>query len=59
MGIGKDADIQKWNYKIKVVNEYPMFKKLTSGLSFKNKISAFISDRYKIMYMVHLKFLKN
>jgi O-methyltransferase involved in polyketide biosynthesis len=58
-GLENAVDIQKWNNRIEIIKEYPMFNKLTSGLSLRNKITAFISDRYKIMYMVHLKFLNN
>ena len=54
-GLETAGEITKWNNKIKVVKEYPMFKNMTKGLSVKNKIIARISDHYKIMYMVHLK----
>ncbi|MFZ1289432.1 MAG: class I SAM-dependent methyltransferase [Melioribacteraceae bacterium] len=54
-GINSATEITKWNNKIKVEKEYPMFKILTKGLNLKNKLMAKISDHYKIMYMVHLK----
>lgn len=55
-GINSASQMTKWNDKITVKKEYPMFKKLTKGLKYKNKLMAIISDHYKIMYMVHLKF---
>jgi O-methyltransferase involved in polyketide biosynthesis len=54
-GIKSASEITKWNDRIRVKKEYPMFKKLTKGLKYKTKIMAMISDHYKIMYMVHLK----
>ena len=57
-GIDSASEITKWNDKIGIKKEYPMFKKLRKGLKFKNKIMAIISDHYKIMYMVHLRCIK-
>lgn len=57
-GLDTAAEIPKWNNKIEVVKEYPMFKNMMKSLVLKNKIFAVISDHYKIMYMVHLRFLK-
>lgn len=56
-GLESAYEIPKWNNKIAVVKEYPMFKNMTKVLSLKNKLTAAISDHYKIMYMVHLRFL--
>ena len=57
-GVQTAGEIKKWNNKIAVIEEFPMFKNMTKGLSFKNKFYAKMSDHYKIMYMVHLKMLK-
>lgn len=57
-GLESALEISKWNNRIEVLKEYPMFKRMTKGLGLKDKITAFISDKYKIMYMVHLRFLK-
>jgi O-methyltransferase involved in polyketide biosynthesis len=54
-GLQTATDIPKWNNKISIIKEYPMFKNMMKGLSFRNKIFAKLSDHYKIMYMVHLK----
>ena len=58
-GLNNASEIPKWNNKIEVVKEYPMFKKMLKGLKFKNKILALLSDHYKIMYMVHLRILNS
>jgi O-methyltransferase involved in polyketide biosynthesis len=55
-GLETASDILKWNNNIKSAKEYPMFKNMTRGLKPGDKFAAFISDHYKIMYMVHLKF---
>jgi O-methyltransferase involved in polyketide biosynthesis len=55
-GLNSAYEITKWNDKISVVKEYQMFGKMRKGLKLRNKIMAMISDYYKIMYMVHLKF---
>jgi O-methyltransferase involved in polyketide biosynthesis len=57
-GLETAAEIPKWNNRIEIVKEYPMFRKLMKGLTLGNKIVAFISDHYKIMYMVHLRILR-
>lgn len=54
-GLRSAEEMTNWNNKIEVVEEYPMFRHLRKGLSFKDKITSLISDHYKIMYMVHLR----
>ncbi len=54
-GLQSSVEMTKWNDKIEVVKEYPMFKHLRKGLSFKDKITSLVADHYKIMYMVHLR----
>ena len=58
-GLNSASEIPAWNNKIKVVKEYPMFRKMLKGLKLKTKILAFLSDYYKIMYMVHLRMLNS
>jgi len=57
-GLDNPSIIKDWDENIDQVNYYLMFKGMTKGLSLKNKLMARISDHYKIMYMVHLKFGK-
>ena len=54
-GIETAKHIQTWDKRIMLLEEYPMFKGMKKGLSFKNKYGTFLSDRLKIMSMVHLK----
>ena len=56
-GLQSAYEIPGWNSKIEIIKEYPMYKHMTKSLNLKNKIIAKLSDKYKIMYMVHLKFL--
>jgi O-methyltransferase involved in polyketide biosynthesis len=57
-GVERASDIPKWNNKIEVVREFPMYKRMKKGLSLRDKFAAYMSDRYKIMYMVHLRMSK-
>jgi O-methyltransferase involved in polyketide biosynthesis len=57
-GLDAASEIPGWNNNIEIIREYPMFLRMTKGSSLKNKIAAFTSDHYKIIYMVHLRFLK-
>jgi O-methyltransferase involved in polyketide biosynthesis len=54
-GIETAKHIQTWDKRITLVDEYPMFKGMKKGLSLRNKYGTFLSDRLKIMSMVHLK----
>lgn len=55
----KDAKLlESWDARIKVLDQYPMFRKLRNRFSFKDNIIAWISDIFKIQYMIHLQFLK-
>jgi O-methyltransferase involved in polyketide biosynthesis len=56
-GIMNSSEITQWNSKIQVVGEWLMYKGMKKGLSLKHKLFARMSDKYKIMYMVHLRFL--
>jgi len=57
-GIKTAKEIQLWNKRITLLEEYPMFKGVKKGLSFKNKYGTFLSDRLNIMFIVHLQFSK-
>ncbi len=58
-GIDSADEMPACNDRIEILREYPMFRKMTKSLDWKNKITAFISDHYKIMYMVHIRFKRD
>ena len=53
-GLSDAQNLQLWDNRIEVLEEYPMFKNMKK--EFKNKFWAFISDVFKMQYIVHLKF---
>jgi O-methyltransferase involved in polyketide biosynthesis len=55
-GMWKSEQMKEWGIPFEFIEEYPMYKGMKKGLSFRNKIVATVADRYKMMYMVHLKF---
>jgi O-methyltransferase involved in polyketide biosynthesis len=57
-GIESAYDIQSWDKRIMVVEEYPMFRGMKGQLNFKAKFGTLMSDLLRIMFMVHLRFLK-
>lgn len=57
-GMKEIKEIQLWDTRIKVLEEYPMFKGMKKGLPLKMKFVTLESDLLKIMSMVHLKFMK-
>jgi O-methyltransferase involved in polyketide biosynthesis len=57
-GIQSAYDIQSWDSRIRVVEEFPMFKGMKRRVSFKEKIGTWMSDVLKIMFMVRLVFQK-
>ena len=48
--------LQSWDSRINIINEYPLFKEFKKPLSFKEKYGTFLSDLFKIMFIVHLRF---
>jgi O-methyltransferase involved in polyketide biosynthesis len=55
----KDAKLlESWDSRIKLLEQYPMFRKIKNKFSFKEKITAWISDALKMQYIIHLKFVK-
>lgn len=55
-GIETAKRIQTWDKRITLIDEYPMFKGMKKGLSFRNKYGTFLSDLLNIMFMVQLQF---
>lgn len=53
-GLKSARSIGGWDRRIRVLEEYPMFKETRNR--FKNKMTALISDVFKMQYMVHLQF---
>ncbi len=52
----KDAEqIESWDHRIKLFNEYPMFKGMKKGFPLKMKYGLWLSDFLRIMSMVHLR----
>lgn len=54
-GIKSAKVIEKWDKRIQLVKEFPMFKGMKTGLPLKMKYGLCISDLLKIMSMVHLR----
>ena len=55
-GLKSASEMREWDDRITVLEEYPMFRKMKTGLSLKVRIRAFESDLLKIMSIVHLRF---
>jgi O-methyltransferase involved in polyketide biosynthesis len=58
-GLKHAKALELWDRWIKLVDEYPMFRAMMSRFQLKNKIMAWISDVFKIQYMVHVQFVKS
>lgn len=58
-GLNDAKTLELWDSRIKLVHEYPMFQSVTSRFGFKDKIMAWISDLFRMQYMVHIRFLGN
>lgn len=54
-GIKSAKSIEKWDNRIQLVEEFPMFEGMKTGLPFKMKYGLWMSDLLKIMSMVHLR----
>ena len=57
-GIKSAKSIEKWDNRIQLVKEFPMFEGMKTGLPFKMKYGLWMSDLLKIMSMVHLRIEK-
>ncbi len=58
-GLKRAKTLELWERRIKLIDEYPMFKKMMNHFQLRNKIMAWISDTFKIQYIVHLQFVKS
>jgi O-methyltransferase involved in polyketide biosynthesis len=54
-GIERLKDIESWDSRLKVIEEYPMFYGMKKGLSLKMRIGTLMSDYLKIMSMVRVR----
>lgn len=54
-GIKSAKLIEKWDKRIQLVEEFPMFKGMKAGFPLKMKYGLWMSDLLKIMSMVHLR----
>lgn len=54
-GIKSARSMERWDERIQVVKEFPMFRGMKKGYSLKMKYGLWMSDFLKIMSMVHLR----
>ena len=54
----KAHELELWNNKIKLVGEYPLFKVIKNKQDLKIKLQTFLSDFFKLQYVVHLQISK-
>lgn len=54
-GIRRAKDMERWDSRIAVVEEYPLFRDMRRALSTREKWGTFLSDALRIMSMVHLR----
>jgi O-methyltransferase involved in polyketide biosynthesis len=57
-GIETAKTMERWDKRIKLLEEFPMFRGFKKGYSLKEKYGLWMSDVLKIMSMVHLKLEK-
>lgn len=55
-GLEKADDIRRWDDRIRIVAEYPMFRGMKRDMDFRDKVGTSFSDILNIMSMVHLGF---
>lgn len=56
-GLKEAKTLESWDSRIKLVHDYPMFQSVMNRFGLKDKIMAWISDLFKMQYMVHIRFL--
>jgi hypothetical protein len=56
-GLQNAKDLPAWDSRIQILAEQPMFKGMKQNLSLGEKIGTGLSDRLKLMSMVHLMFV--
>ena len=54
-GIQRAKDMERWDSRIAVVAEYPIFRNMRRALSIREKWGTFVCDALRIMSMVHLR----
>ncbi|WP_455382260.1 class I SAM-dependent methyltransferase [Salinispira pacifica] len=54
-GIRSATEMTEWDARVRVLSEYPMFRRFRRGLSPRRRFGAWLSDRYRIMSIVHLQ----
>jgi len=54
-GLKSAKKLESWDERIELVEEFPMFKNIRSHITFKNKITTFISDLLNMQYVVHVR----
>jgi O-methyltransferase involved in polyketide biosynthesis len=57
-GLKRASSVSLWDNRIKVLGEYLLYKKMKRGLSGRGKILTLLSDRLRMLYMVHLKLIR-
>lgn len=55
-GLETAGNIERWDERFRVLDEYPVFRGVKRTLSLKEKWGTWLSDRLGIMSMVHLGF---
>ena len=53
-GVTSAQEIRRWDDRIQILDERPLFKGMKKGLAFRDKVGTAISDIFRIMSMVHL-----
>ena len=54
-GLKRAKDIERWDERFHVLEEYPLFRGLKKGFGLKEKYGLFLSDFLKVMSIVHVK----
>ena len=53
--LDRPGDLESWDERIALNDVYPLFRGMKSGRSLKEKWGMFLSDRLRVMSMVHLR----
>jgi len=54
-GLQRARDMESWDSRIAVVDEYPIFRDMKRALSFRERWGTSLSDALRIISMVHLR----
>lgn len=55
-GIRHSNRIREWDSRIEILQVTPFFKKAKKGLDFQTYIATFVSDLFRMQYMIHIRF---